>query len=180
MNKYAFKQIAYELALFHLVVNTVANMICFYADDHDDDKLIQALAYWMRGFQWEAFTPYRLNDIFQNFKSPSAALSMVDRISTFFNMANTSLVEDPIIWFMSLCGSTIFDQDYNSKIKRGTYKHKSKVFRDTMKATPLKNTYEQVVDSRAKRNYAENQLYMIDKKEQKNSLLYKLYSQMFK
>ena len=52
MNRYAFKQIAWELTLFNILVSTVANMICFYADDHKDDKLIQAIAYWMRGFQW--------------------------------------------------------------------------------------------------------------------------------
>ena len=180
MNRYAFKQIAWELTLFNILVSTVANMICFYADDHKDDKLIQAIAYWMRGFQWEAFTPYRLNDIFQNFKSPSAALSMVDRIATFFNMTNTSLVDHPISWIMNLCGLPIFDKQYDETIKRGTYKGHSREFRDAIKMTPLKNIYEQTIDSRAKRTYAENQLYDIDRKKQRQSFDYQIYNQYFK
>lgn len=151
MNRYAFKQIGYELALFHLLVNTAASMICFYADDHKKDKIANMLAYWMRGFQWESYTPYRFNDIFQNFKSPSAALSMIDRISTFFNMANESLVEDSMMWLLNLCGLPFYDKDYDSQIKRGTYKGHSRAFRDFMKMTPGKNIYEQYVDSRAKR-----------------------------
>ena len=180
MNRYAFKQIGYELALFHLLVNTAASMICFYADDHKKNKIANMLAYWMRGFQWESYTPYRFNDIFQNFKSPSAALSMIDRISTFFNMANESLVEDSMMWLLNLCGLPFYDKDYDSQIKRGTYKGHSRAFRDFMKMTPGKNIYEQYVDSRAKRTYAENQLYMIDKKEEKKSLNYKIYKEFSK
>lgn len=180
MNRYAFKQIAWELGLFNLVLSPVINMICFYADDHKDDKLLQAIAYWLRGLQWEAYTPYRLNDIFQNFKSPSAALSMVDRFGTFFNALNTSLVEHPLMWLMSLCGSPLFDQEYNQKVDRGTYKGDTKQFKSFMKITPGKNIYEQSLDSYNKRKYAEQQLYMIDKKEQKNSLSYGMYNYLSK
>lgn len=180
MNRYAFKQISAELVLYNIILSTIVNMVCFYADEPEnkDKKLLQAIAYWLRGFQWEAFTPYRFNDILSNFKSPTAVLSHVDRVLALTNSVNTSLTDDPLIWLLSLCGSPIFDTEYSESIKRGTYKGYSKTFKNTIKTTPVKNIFEQYVDSKAKRKYAENQLYDINKKEQQKSFDYLMYQKL--
>nr|DAY15035.1 MAG TPA: hypothetical protein [Caudoviricetes sp.] len=38
------------------------------------------LAYWLEAFKWEAFNPYRIDDISNNFKTVSAATSITDAL----------------------------------------------------------------------------------------------------
>ena len=180
-NRYAFKQIGIECAAYFTMLQTFVNLLCFYADDPRRKKwyLLQALAYWARGVQWEAGTPYRMKEIFDAMKSPSAALSSVDRLSAFMNMYSDSIFDIPLIWIASLFDSTSNELQYKKTVTKGVYKGKPTWFKNTMRLTPYKNIYEQVEGSREKRNYQERQLMGITKDKQETSVSKYVYDKLF-
>jgi len=50
------------------------------------------MAYWMRAFQWEAYTPYRSTELLGAIKSASAVTSVFDKTQNFFNSMFSVLV----------------------------------------------------------------------------------------
>lgn len=160
------KQVIIELAMYSMVISPIVGLICAYADDDDnkDKLLLQFIAFLARRVQWESFTPYRANDVLNNFKTVSAAQSLSDKAEAFMNS---------IIRFYSPQGS-LFDtffasknsttNTYNPIVDRGPYKGYSKIERDAFKLlVPYHSAYEQALDSRTKRKYYENQIMQIQK-----------------
>lgn len=69
----------FEILLYNALIAPAVSIFCKYADD-SDDWWIQMLAYWFRAFQWESYTAYRLDDLFNNIRSVTAAESVIDGV----------------------------------------------------------------------------------------------------
>lgn len=162
------KRLATEIALYKLVVVPAVAIICAYADSNDDNKLLQLLAYISIRTQWEVFTPYRLDDALNNFKSVSAQTGTLDAIenvaTSLPEYALYSLMPQGSLYDTFLGGSL---NNYDPSIQRGIYSDYNipftgiewnKATRDIFKATPFHHAYEQFLDSKSKRSYYENQV----------------------
>lgn len=167
-NKYQLKQTASEIALY-IGVSQLAVLATAYAksSDDDDEWWKYMLAYWLEAFKWEAFNPYRIDDISNNFKTVSAATSITDALGAigqgtasgvmnrFFPRA--SMLYDPSL--MQNIGDEAEDYFTTPLGSRSrTYEGYSKAFRDVMKATPLHSIPEQMYDSKSKLNYLKTQI----------------------
>lgn len=164
------KQIVSELVIYNTILLPAVNMICTLADDDDkkDDKVLQFAAFVARRMQWEALTPYRFDDTFNNFKTVTAATSASDKLFATLNQGFGDL------WY-SLNGykslfDTLFGKDNENSsnvdkryVKSGAYKGWSKLERDIFKMAPGHSIYEQYMDSKAKRKYFENQIMQLNK-----------------
>ena len=77
-NKAAIKATLWRIGLYYMVVSQLANLACLLADGDDDSWWKQFIALCMRQFQWEFFSMYRTTDLFNTFRTPSAATSVLD------------------------------------------------------------------------------------------------------
>lgn len=162
------KRLATEIALYKLVVCPAVALICAYADSDDDNKLMQLLAYIAVRTKWEVFTPYRFDDALNNFKTVSAQTGTLDAIQSVAKSvpeyALYSIMPRGQLLDTFLGGSF---NDYDPSIQRGIYSDYNipftntewnKASRDMFKATPFHHAYEQILDSKSKRSYYENQI----------------------
>lgn len=183
-NFYDIKRIMCEVLIYNLILQPFANYIAMLADNDDDDKfMLQMFAYWMRAFQWEAYTPYRPAEVLGAIKSATAVTSPVDKTQNVINSVLSSFVP---FWSMNLIVPSIFetgkaakdviageiDTDYyDEEITRGAYSYNefAELFNDEnrgwtrreqafFKLLPFHNLYEQIKDSKSKRRYIENQI----------------------
>lgn len=192
--KNQLKLIAVELSMYHLFMAPFANALVAYAKEEDDDE--DKLAYWIvynilqsigveeneelayfmafiaRGVQWETNTAYRFEDVFNNVKTPTADLSLVDKVEgvamqTYKTMfPRTSLLETSL----SLFNGDDDGIEAFEYVDRGLYAHsdlREDLFGDSrftrlekalFKLIPLHHTYEQIFDSKSKLNYYEKNI----------------------
>ena len=179
-NFYDVKRILAEVLIYNFILAPMVFTIAQAADDDDDNKTwLQMLAYWMRAFQWEAYTPYRPNELLGSIKSASAVSGTLDKISNVFgamvSVFTPSLWIDVIYPMTNLAG-TIADPEenyYSQEITRGAYSSNefanminsdeeergwTRGEQSLFKMTPMHNFYEQFKDSKSKRKYIENQI----------------------
>lgn len=167
-NKYQLKQTASEIALY-IGISQLSALATAYAKASDDDDAWwkYMLAYWLEAFKWEAFNPYRIDDISNNFKTVSAATSISDAFSDIGQGAASgimnrffprmSMLYDPSL--MQNIGDDAEDYFTTPLGSRSrTYEGYSKAFRDIMKATPFHSIPEQIHDSKSKLNYLKTQI----------------------
>ena len=91
-----------------MMIQPFINALCAFADDDDDDKdkiafalvsylmnlvgadnddlAVQAMAFLGRRFQWEFYTAYRLDDMFNNMKTVSAATGPIDALESLVSI----------------------------------------------------------------------------------------------
>jgi hypothetical protein len=83
----AVKQFVVEIAMYNLLLSPLVGFICSKADDDDkkDELLLQFTAFLLRRLQWEAFTPYRADDLRSNFRTVTAAQGLADKGEAFCN-----------------------------------------------------------------------------------------------
>lgn len=180
-HKRILKQVAWELFLYHAVLCPFINWICAKADDDRDEWWLQFAALVLRQFQWESYTPYRFDDIFNNFKSVSATTGTLDYIenSVGGGAALTSDFIQMILYNTLLNDEKQIERD---KVTRGVYKDWDKIFRNFYNTVPLHNLYKQgfyapiwrnmeespTIDSGkavgpySMRKYSENQIFKIN------------------
>lgn len=152
------RQLAVEATLFPMIHITTLQL-CHLADDDKKNKLLQFIAYLMLRTEWESYTAYRFNDLFNTIKTPSAELGTVDKMEAVSNSVFRSVFPNGSL-FDTLISSNLKDnKDYNSTIKRGVYKGWKRPERDLFKLTlPFHNFYEQYNDSYSKRKYYQNKI----------------------
>lgn len=196
------KRIALELMLYNAMIMPLTNALCAYADkkDDDDDKIAmfiishlfnllnldpddnttQMIAFLARRVQWEFYTPYRANDLFNNIKTPTAQTGTVDKIETALKrlwgtfIAKNALLDTFLTWFSRKNKN---DQNYSDEseyVNRGLYSDSEtrkqllgdrrwkKWERDVFKIFPAHHLYEQINDSKTKRKYYENQIMQLN------------------
>ena len=180
-HKRILKQVAWELFLYHAVLNPLINWICAKADDDKSEWWLQFAALVLRQFQWEAYTPYRFDDIFNNFKSVSATTGTLDYIENSVG-GGSALTLD--LAKMILYNTLLNDEDKveRDKVTRGVYKNWDKEFKNIYNSIPLHNLYKQgfyapiwrsleespTIDSGkaigpySMRKYSENQIFKIN------------------
>ena len=145
-NFYDIKRIICEVLLYNLVIAPTAGLAAVIADDDDDNKWwLQMMAYWMRAFQWEAYTPYRSTELLGAIKSATAATSVFDKTQNFFNSmfsvlvpyASMNLLIPSTFESIPAIGNVIFGTDfgtnqestdeesdyYDEEITRGAYSY---------------------------------------------------------
>jgi hypothetical protein len=110
-----------------------------------------------------------------NIKTPSAATSVMDVTEELANSTGSTITSS----FQYLLFRTLYFNDQNSalfdpsnnvayenslftKVSRGNYKGMTNFEKGVIKTLPVHNLYEQVLNSKAKRLYMENQLYKGD------------------
>lgn len=160
--KKALKKTAVELLMFMTTVVPLVELICMFADDDDnkDELALQLAAYVTRRVQWEVFTPYRMSDIFNNIKSPSAQTGTVDKFSNLFSQLTKKAFPQGSL-LDTLLG---LDQKVQKSdvIIRGVYEGHTKLYKALMQITPYHNLYEQWYGSKQKRMYYEKQIMQLD------------------
>lgn len=160
--KKALKKTGVELLMFMIAVVPLVELICMFADDDDnkDELALQLAAYVARRVQWEVFTPYRMSDIFNNIKSPSAQTGTVDKFSNLFSQLSKRALPQGSL-FDTLLG---LDQNIHKSdtIMRGVYEGHSRLYKALMQVTPYHNFYEQWYGSKQKRMYYEKQIMQLD------------------
>lgn len=180
-NKKNIKQVILELAIYNLLITTVVNLICKWADDDDEGWWKQMIAYIARAFQWESYTPYRSSELMSAIKSPTASTSLTDKITDLAQQVTKSTIN-----LISPRGEFLFDPSQNYKdlfndeededlVTRGAYKGWSKTNRAMFKLLPAHNLYEQVKDSKAKRSYLENQIMNTNKVDEDDPYLLQMF-----
>lgn len=123
----------------------------------------------MTKFDWEAYTPYRNDDILNTFKSFSASTNVTDAIGNFTQSFASSL--SGLLRFdgiFDIIGLT--DTSVNPNVKSGVYRGWNQNTKKMFKATPLKNEYEQgtpfihqdAIGPKQKNSYLRNQLFKQD------------------
>lgn len=197
------KQVATEIMMYHMMIQPFINALCAFADDEDDDKdkiafalvsylmnlvgadnddlAVQAMAFLGRRFQWEFYTAYRLDDMFNNMKTVSAATGPIDALESLISIGwgttfrtlfpNENLLQTSF----ELTKESIMDEDIEiPHVERGLYSESetrkmltgdprfTKLEKAIIKFIPLHHTYEQIFDSKSKRRYFENQIMKID------------------
>ncbi len=160
------KQVMIELAMYSLVITPIVGLICAYADDDDnkDKLLLQFIAFLARRVQWESFTPYRANDVLNNFKTVSAAQSLSDKAEAFVNSILRWYSPKGSLFDTLFASKNSTTNTYNPIVDRGPYKGYSKIEKAAFKLfVPYHSAYEQALDSRTKRRYYENQIMQIQK-----------------
>lgn len=160
------KQVMIELAMYSMVITPIVGLICAYADDDDnkDKLLLQFMAFLARRVQWESFTPYRANDVLNNFKTVSAAQSLSDKAEAFVNSILRWYSPKGSLFDTLFASKNSTTNTYNPIVDRGPYKGYSKIEKAAFKLfVPYHSAYEQALDSRTKRKYYENQIMQIQK-----------------
>ena len=182
INRWHFKQIFSELAIYNLVIYPLTEVIVKWADEDDEDRWwLQFLAYIALAFQWEAFTPYRYIDLINTFKSPSPATGTLDKVENFADTLGKTIFPRATLFnpssFLHPFESegeedTEFEDDI---VTSGTYSENrleampwvmlysdrdefTKLERDLYKLTPWHNWFEQKYNSKAKLNYMKHQI----------------------
>lgn len=158
--RYQLRQILIEYSVFKLVFAPLVSLLCSYADDDDqkDDKLLQLLAYIMVRTRWEAFTPYRADDIFNNLKTVSAQTGTMDKIDALNNDMIKWIMPQGDLYNTFLRPHIKESKQYNPVVQRGIYEGWYKGYRDMFKFLPVHNMYEQINGSKQKRDYYTNQI----------------------
>lgn len=171
------KQILLEVAFYKLVLLPLISMLCSFSDGPDEKNkhLLQFLALTLRQFQWEAYTPYRLDDTLSNLKSVSASTGTIDDIEN-----SVSALENFTGYFLSgyfssrtstnpvgvLYDTLLWGESYDDPtkiIRSGPYKGNTKGEKIFYKLFPYSNMYEQYYGSKEKRKYIENQIMKLNK-----------------
>ena len=182
INRWHFKQIFSELAIYNLVIYPLTEVIVKWADEDDEDRWwLQFLAYIALAFQWEAFTPYRYIDLINTFKSPSPATGTLDKVENFADTLGKTIFPRATLFnpssFLHPFESegeedTEFEDDI---VTSGTYSENrleampwvmlysdrdefTKLERDLYKLTPWHNWFEQKYNSKAKLNFMKHQI----------------------
>lgn len=162
-NQHALRKVMMELGMYNLVIKPLVLMLIKMSKDDDkkDKRLLQLVTYIMTRFMWESYTPYRFDDMINNVKSPSAALSTVDKLEDMgYQLYKTAMPQG------SLLDTFVDDKPFSlfksETVSRGPYKNWTKFERSLMKATPMHNAYEQWLDSKNKENYYINQVMKLD------------------
>lgn len=193
------KQVATEIMIYHMMIQPFINALCAFADNDDDDKdkiafalvsylmnlagadsddlSVQALAFLGRRFQWEFYTAYRLDDMFNNFKTVTAASGPLDALENLLHQAYKTVFpnENLLQTSFELIKESVVDEDIEiPHVERGLYSESktrkmltgdprfTKLEKAIIKFIPLHHTYEQIFDSKSKRRYFENQIMKID------------------
>ena len=160
-NKYQLKQMFFEILLYNALIAPAVSIFCKYADD-SDDWWIQMLAYWFRAFQWESYTAYRLDDLFNNIRSVTAAESVIDGVEQAVGSLSHFISPRETLIYSTLFepSQEFYDEEdkQDDIITRGAYEGWTKTKRNWFKLTPAHNILEQVRNSKAKRKYLENQI----------------------
>ena len=177
--KKQFQQVVLELLIYFGMYSQIVTFISGLADDDKDELLLQFMAYLTRSAEWELSTPYRIDELISAFKSPSAALSTIDKVQAItqgiFDVAiNTMFPRGSLLDLFRDSGTNIINDDV---YKTGVYQNKNKLLVKFFKAHPIHNLYEQYYGSRLKDRYFENQIMHIDKDAEYNRYL--LYKQIF-
>ena len=185
-NFYDIKRILCEIMLYNLLVAPTAGLAAAIADDDNDNFVLQMLAYWLRAFQWESYTPYRTTEVLGAIKSFTAATSSFEKAQNVTNSILSAIVP---YFSMNLIVPSIFggarelrnaiqNEDvndyYSEEISRGAYSYNefTELFYNDergwtrreqafFKLHPFHNLYEQLKDSKSKRHYIENQIMHI-------------------
>ena len=165
-NRYAIKNVAATVIGYKLLVQPLVTLACSIADDDDDDKWwLQLLAYALRAFEWEYYTAFRSDDMLNNFKSPTAATSILDGLESIGQSAsNTVAPFGNFLFDPSQTWNDLFNNE-EGVIQKGAYEGFTPLQRDLIKLTEYHNLWEQLKNSKAKRKYQENQIMRIKKPE---------------
>lgn len=158
--RYQLRQILVEYATFKLLLAPLVSTLCAYADDDDqkDDKLLQLITYIMVRTRWEAFTPYRTDDIFNNLKTVSAQTGTLDKADALWNDAIKWVMPQGDLYNTFLRPHIKNRKEHNPVVQRGVYEGWYKAYRDAFKFLPQHNIYEQINGSKQKREYYTNQI----------------------
>ena len=176
-NRYSMRDVVSTVVGYRLFVQPLVALVCSIADDDDDDKWwLQLLAYSLRAFEWEYYTAFRTDDMLNNFKSPSAATSVLDAAEAVgYDMATKA--PKMIVNTVSPQGNFLFDpsqswDDFENifggqedVIEKGAYEGWTPWERDIVKSTAFHNLWEQLKNSKAKRRYQENQIMRLHKEK---------------
>lgn len=182
MNKSQLKESLSTIAMYQ-VISLIADALALWADSSDDDEWLKNLKYLAvliaRKVQWEYYTPYRTDDLLNNFKSATAATSLSDAVSN----AAGGVTGAAISLAHSIFPRSLFDpleivDLYNSGSELKTVSSRSKTYggmpvieRDLIKLHPAHNLLEQLTNAKAKLGYVENQMFHNPRKDS-NSLFY--------
>lgn len=159
------KQAFVEIAMYKCVLVPLVGYLCMQADDDDnkDKLLLQFAAFLARRLQWESFTPYRADDLFNNFKTVTAAQSLSDKAEAFCNSFIRWQYPQGSLFNTFFSSENKQNDEYNPYVDRGVYKDWYKWERDAFKLfVPYHSAYEQYYDSRSKRKYYQNQIMQLD------------------
>lgn len=193
------KQVSTEIALYHLMIQPFVNALCAFADDDDDDKDkiafaivtylmslldvdsenlgVQMAAFLGRRFQWEFYTRYRIDDMFNNFKTVSAQFGLVDALEDLLHQTYKTVFPNENLFETSLqlLYESVVEDDFEiPRVETGLYSESetrklllgderfTKFEKAIIKLIPQHHTYEQLFDSQRKRNYYEKQIMRID------------------
>lgn len=143
-HKRILKQIVAELILYNIIIAPIINYIASKADD-DKHKTwwLQFAALCLRQFQWEAYTPYRFDDVFNNFKSVSAATGTLDYLQSSLGGGITLITQMLYSLLDTLSNTENKQQNSKSKVKSGVYKDWEKTNKNFYKTVPIHNMYQQ-------------------------------------
>lgn len=142
-HKRILKQIAAELLIYNILI---APIIGFIASKADDDKhktwWLQFAALCLRQFQWESYTPYRFDDVFNNFKSVSAATGTIDYLQSSIG-GGLTLLTQTLYSLLNTLQNTETEDKQKNKVKSGVYKGWDKSYKNFYKLNPIHNMYQQ-------------------------------------
>lgn len=181
-NKAAIKATLWRIGLYYMVVSQLANLACLLADGDDDSWWKQFMALCMRQFQWEFFSMYRTTDLFNTFRTPSAATSVLDQVESGSDaiekgasyIVSRMFTREDMLYDASSAFGSIADIGSDDEIERGTYKGWEKWQRTVVKMTPYHNIIEQYLNSKAKRQFLENKTFKMQPED--NILEYKPFT----
>lgn len=162
----AVKQFVVEIAMYNLLLSPLVGFICRKADEDDnkDELLLQFAAFLLRRLQWEAFTPYRADDLRSNFRTVTAAQGLADKSEAFCNSLIRWYSPQGSLFNTFLGFENSKTKQYDPIVQKGAYKGWNKLERDAFKLfVPHHSAYEQINDARAKRIYYENQIMQLEK-----------------
>lgn len=182
LNRHQLRQVASEIAIYNVVVKGVVALLTMIASKYKDKdkwdyRLIMLLLYIAHRTQWETFTPYRLDDALNTFKSVSATTGTLDKAQAVWDSFTKWIFPRMTLFdtLFSLAGNKQSANEYNPSVQQGVYsdnnlfdigywngewgKHPwTKVQRDLFKITPMHNLYEQWYGSDQKDRYYVNQI----------------------
>ena len=178
-NQYVLTQISAEVILYNLF-KLLACAVCSWADSDDDDDSNwwkQMIAYWIKGTEWEIFTPYRADDMFSNFKTVTPMTSTIDDVESaaLFGggiVGNFARQTYMTIFPQGSVMPSVFDASLNGGLSddlviSGPYRGLPKYVKVFSQLFPESNMFEQVVGSKSKRKYLESQIM---KQESENKI----------
>lgn len=161
-----------------MMIQPFINALCAFANDDDDDKDkiafamvsylmnlanvdsddlgLQAMAFLGRRFQWEFYTAYRFDDMFNNFKTLSAAFGPIYALENLLHESYKTAFPNENLFQTSL--ELIYEavnDDYElPRVERGLYSESelheflfgdprfTKIEKAIAKFIPLHHTYE--------------------------------------